>query len=94
VGIIQRPNTYDVVIVGSGAGGGMAAMILTEGGLNCALLEAGPSIDPNVDYKDTFGPTSPFTGAGVPATSSATRCTLTSSMLTLDRGTLRGSVMS
>lgn len=54
--IVRRPNTYDVVIIGSGAGGGMAAMMLTQGGLNCALLEAGPSIDPSVDYKEHAWP--------------------------------------
>ena len=32
--VIRSPKTYDVCIVGSGAGGGMAAKILTEGGLN------------------------------------------------------------
>jgi choline dehydrogenase-like flavoprotein len=56
VEVIRRPNTYDVVIIGSGAGGGMAAMVLTQGGLNCALLEAGPSIDPAVDYKEHIWP--------------------------------------
>ena len=40
--VIRSPKLYDVCIIGSGAGGGMAAKILTEGGLNCALLEAGP----------------------------------------------------
>ena len=40
--VIRSPKSYDVIIVGSGAGGGMAAKILTEGGLNVALLEAGP----------------------------------------------------
>jgi choline dehydrogenase-like flavoprotein len=52
VEIVRKPETYDAVIIGSGAGGGMAAMVLTQGGLRCALLEAGPSIDPAVDYKE------------------------------------------
>ena len=33
---------YDVCIVGSGAGGGMAAYALTRAGARVALLEAGP----------------------------------------------------
>jgi choline dehydrogenase-like flavoprotein len=54
--IVRRPETYDVVIIGSGAGGGMAAMVLTQGGLRCALLEAGPPIDPAKDYKEHAWP--------------------------------------
>ena len=54
--IVRRPETYDVVIIGSGAGGGMAAMVLTQGGLRCALLEAGPFIDPAADYKEHAWP--------------------------------------
>ena len=38
----QRP-VYDVCIVGSGAGGGMAAYILTAAGANVVMLEAGPA---------------------------------------------------
>src|SRR6202030_3022310 len=34
-------KTYDVCIVGSGAGGGMAAYALTRAGANVLLLEAG-----------------------------------------------------
>ena len=36
---------YDVLIVGSGASGGMAAYILTQKGLKCLLLEAGALVD-------------------------------------------------
>jgi choline dehydrogenase-like flavoprotein len=39
-------KTYDVCIVGSGAGGGMATKILSESGLKVALLEAGRDFDP------------------------------------------------
>jgi choline dehydrogenase-like flavoprotein len=37
---------YDVVIVGSGAGGGMATKVLSEAGLKIAVIEAGPYFDP------------------------------------------------
>ncbi|MEX0908395.1 MAG: FAD-dependent oxidoreductase, partial [Gemmatimonadaceae bacterium] len=38
---MTQNTTYDVVIVGSGAGGGMAAYALTKAGANVLLLEAG-----------------------------------------------------
>jgi choline dehydrogenase-like flavoprotein len=41
-----QPKEYDVVIVGSGAGGGMAAYMLSKAGLSVALMEAGPMYDP------------------------------------------------
>ena len=37
---------YDVIIVGSGAGGGMATKVLADAGLKVALVEAGPFFDP------------------------------------------------
>src|SRR5580692_4713108 len=42
-------HQYDVVIVGSGAGGGVAAYVLTQRGLNVLLLEAGRHYDPTTE---------------------------------------------
>jgi len=36
---------YDVVIIGSGAAGGMAAYVLCKAGVKCLMLEAGPMLD-------------------------------------------------
>ena len=36
---------YDVLIVGSGHSGGMAANILTQKGISCLMLNAGPQAD-------------------------------------------------
>ena len=42
----QEPgNTVDVLIIGSGHAGGMAARILTEKGIRCLMLNAGPVVD-------------------------------------------------
>ena len=51
--IIETPETYDVIVVGSGAGGGMASRILAESGLNVAVVEAGPTFDPKNDEHRT-----------------------------------------
>ncbi|HEY2014553.1 MAG TPA: FAD-dependent monooxygenase, partial [Bryobacteraceae bacterium] len=36
---------YDVLIIGSGASGGMAAYTLTQKGVRCLMLDAGPPVD-------------------------------------------------
>jgi choline dehydrogenase-like flavoprotein len=45
----RRPAPYDVCIVGSGAGGGMAAYMLTKAGARVLMLEAGPMWDNSKD---------------------------------------------
>lgn len=44
-------ETYDVVVVGAGAGGGTMTRVLAEKGVKVALLEAGPMLDPQKDFK-------------------------------------------
>lgn len=46
-------EAYDVIIVGSGAGGGMASKILSEAGLSVAVIEAGEDWDPAKDADRT-----------------------------------------
>ena len=62
--IIRSRTLYDVCIVGSGAGGGMAAKVLTESGANVVMLEAGPMWNPSSEsymFKWTYD--SPRRGA-------------------------------
>ena len=64
--VIRSAKPYDVCVIGSGAGGGMAAKILTEGGLNVVMLEAGPPVNPDKDFKMLMWPYDlPHRGVGV-----------------------------
>ncbi len=63
--IKKSAKTYDVCIVGSGAGGGMAAYVLSKAGIKVALLEAGPMYDPAKNVTQLKYPyESPRRGAG------------------------------
>ena len=43
----KETKEYDVLIIGSGASGGMAAYTLTQKGAKCLLLDAGAAVDFN-----------------------------------------------
>jgi choline dehydrogenase-like flavoprotein len=62
--IKKSAKQYDVVIVGSGAGGGMATYILANAGLKVCLIEAGPMYDPKTNITQFKNPwESPRRGA-------------------------------
>ncbi len=64
--VSPKRKVYDVCIIGSGAGGGTAAKVLTEGGLSVVMLEAGPRLDPDKDFKEHVWPYQlPHRGVGV-----------------------------
>ena len=60
----KQSKKYDAVIVGSGAGGGMAAYVLANAGLKVCLLEAGYMYDPQKNITQLKNPwESPRRGA-------------------------------
>jgi choline dehydrogenase-like flavoprotein len=65
--IKKTQKEYDVCIVGSGAGGGMAAYVLANAGVKVVLLEAGPLYDPAKNVTQLKWPwESPRRGASTP----------------------------
>ena len=62
--IKKQAKQYDAIIVGSGAGGGMAAYVLAHAGLRVCLLEAGAKYDPQKNITQLKNPwDSPRRGA-------------------------------
>ncbi len=58
---------YDVIIVGSGAGGGMSAYHLTKSGLKVLMLEAGRDYDPRIESPMfNTNAEAPLRGVGTP----------------------------
>jgi len=63
--ISRSSPVYDVVIIGSGAGGGTVTKVLADLGISVALLEAGPQLNPAKDFKEHQWPYQvPHRGAG------------------------------
>src|SRR5712691_5556910 len=56
----------DVLIIGSGHSGGMAAKVLTEKGISCLMLNAGPVADAHKDAEPKPAYALPFRGFGKP----------------------------
>ena len=59
-------NTYDAIVVGSGACGGWTAMALSQAGMKVLMLEAGSAVNPAKDFHHTFLYQMDYRGRGKP----------------------------
>jgi choline dehydrogenase-like flavoprotein len=70
---VDLRRTYDAIVVGSGAAGGMAAHVLTSHGLDVLLLEAGRQLDTTAELKSMEWPYDHPRRGDMPYTSHALR---------------------
>lgn len=56
VQIQPRQPVADVVVIGSGAGGGTVTRVLARMGIHVTLIEAGPMLNPAKDFKEHMWP--------------------------------------
>ncbi len=49
---MPKQETFDAIVIGSGATGGWAAKELTEAGMRVIVLEAGRKLDPEKDFTE------------------------------------------
>jgi choline dehydrogenase-like flavoprotein len=68
---VDLKRTYDAVVVGSGAAGGMAAHVLTSHGMKVLLLEAGKKLDIEKELKSMEWPYEHPRRGGLPPDSHA-----------------------
>ncbi|MCC6389796.1 MAG: GMC family oxidoreductase, partial [Bryobacterales bacterium] len=59
-------KSYDVIVVGSGACGGWAAMELSKAGMKVLMLEAGSAVNPAKDFHHAFLYQMDYRGLGKP----------------------------
>jgi len=65
--ILRQPKVYDAIVVGSGAAGGMTALVLCQAGAKVLMLEAGAHFDTARDSKMFQWPyEAPLRGGGTP----------------------------
>src|SRR5438046_10323798 len=53
---VDLRRTYDAIVIGSGAAGGMAAHVMTAHGMKVLMLEAGRKLDLDKELKSTEWP--------------------------------------
>jgi choline dehydrogenase-like flavoprotein len=64
--MVQTAETHDAVVIGSGAGGAMAAWQLTKAGAKVLMLEAGRSYSPDESPMLNLTKDAPLRGTGTP----------------------------